>query len=357
MILNPHMVTLARELRELTQEQLAELTNVGQAKIAKIEGGLQPDAPDELAGKLAESLKVPVAFLTQPGDLLGVGSSAYFYRKKADLTARDRKRIHAIINLTRMHLAKLLNAVEVKARRPLPQLDIEEYANSAARVAQAVRQFWTLPDGPVKNVTALIESAGVIVVPVEFGTRSMDATSIRLADMPPLIFINGALPGDRWRFTLAHELGHLVMHDFPHEQMEDEADEFAAEFLMPEAEMRAIFTRLNNVRLEDLAKLKLFWRASMAALLKRVGDLGFLTPYGKKSLWISLRRLGLPEPNSFEREETKTYPGITRYFTDTLKYTRQNMEATLLMHSNDLVRLHDLRFPDDPKSSKLRLVS
>ncbi|MBK7012326.1 MAG: ImmA/IrrE family metallo-endopeptidase [Xanthomonadales bacterium] len=45
-----------------------------------------------------------------------------------------------------------------------------------------------------------------------------------------MIFINKDVPGDRWRFTLAHELAHLVMHDIPKPDMEDEADEFASEF-------------------------------------------------------------------------------------------------------------------------------
>src|ERR1700710_277227 len=99
------MVTLARRLRELTQEQLANVLGVGQAKVAKIEGGLQSETTDELAEKLADSLDVPVAFFQQAGDFVGVGSSAYFYRKKADLSVRDRKRSHATINLKRIHLA------------------------------------------------------------------------------------------------------------------------------------------------------------------------------------------------------------------------------------------------------------
>ncbi|WP_169743714.1 XRE family transcriptional regulator [Paraburkholderia kururiensis] len=356
MKLNPQMVTLARELRELTQEQLADRVGVGQAKIAKVEGGLQSDVADEIAERLASALEMPLEFLQQSGDLVGVGSSAYFYRKKADLSARDRKRIHALINLLRLNLGKMLNSIEIEARRPLPQLDVEDYGGSPERVAQAIRQLWNLPDGPIVNLTTLIESAGVVIIPVDFGTQSMDGTSIRLADMPPLIFINIDLPGDRWRFTLAHELGHLIMHDVPHEQMEDEADAFAAELLMPTGELRPIFKRLTTIRLEDLAKLKPFWRTSMAALLKRAGDLGFLSANARKNLWITYRRTCLPEPSAFEQEPVRTYSGITQYFVDSLDYTRAEMESLLHISGSDFERLYRFSSGKPKTGPTLRVV-
>ncbi len=356
MRLNPQMVTLARELRELTQEQLADRVGVGQAKIAKLEGGLQPDVSDDLAERLAFALDMPIGFFQQVGDLVGVGSSAYFYRKRADLSARDRKRIHALINLLRINLGKMLNSIDVEARRPLPQFDVEDYGNSPERVAQAIRQLWNMPDGPVANLTTLIESAGVIIVPVDFGTQSMDGTSIRLADMPPLIFINASLSGDRWRFTLAHELGHLIMHDVPHEQMEDEADSFAAEFLMPEADMRPLFTRLGVIRLEDLAKLKPFWRTSMASLLKRAGDLGFLSASGRKGLWIAYRKTCVPEPNAFEQELIRTYAGITLYFTESLEYTCADMRSLLQISERDVDRLYGFVGRKEKVGPVLRVV-
>ena len=64
---------------------------------------------------------------------------------------------------------------------------IEEYDSDPAKVARALRSFWNMPDGPVKDLTALVESAGVLVLSCDFGTKAVDATSLRLMDMPPLI--------------------------------------------------------------------------------------------------------------------------------------------------------------------------
>ena len=93
------MVTLAREFRGLTQEQLGHAIGVTQAKIAKIEGGLQPELTGPHAELLSAALDFPSSFFQQNEELLGWGSSAYYYRKKASITASDRKRIRANIYL------------------------------------------------------------------------------------------------------------------------------------------------------------------------------------------------------------------------------------------------------------------
>lgn len=94
----------------------------------------------------------------------------------------------------------------------------------------------------------------------------LSGLSYKVAGLPPLIFINKNQPVDRYRFTLAHELGHLVMHRAPTPTMEDEANAFAAELLMPASD---IYNDLRNISIEKAAALKPFWRTSMAALFYR----------------------------------------------------------------------------------------
>lgn len=342
MIVNPSMVVLAREFRGFTQEELARRMFVSQARIAKLESGVNTDLQNAQLELLCDALEFPAEFFGQEEELIGFGSSAYFYRKKADLTAADRRRIHGVVNLLRINIKKMLSHIDIDPSRALPRLDIEDYGGSAEQVAQAVRAMWNMPEGPVKNLTGAIESAGVIVVPCNFYTRSMDATSLRLTEMPPLIFINSEIPGDRWRFTLAHELAHIVMHDVPREEMENEADRFAAELLMPELEMRAQFARIPSLRLQDLANLKPYWKASMGALLKRAGDLGFLSENQTRYLWSSMSKLGFrtKEPNPIPREDPKTYQKVVRFFTETLEYSQEELSKTLKLSRPLLDELH-----------------
>lgn len=358
MKVNPSMIVLAREFRGYTQEKLAREIFIGQARIAKIESGVQSDLQQPLFQLLCEALGFPAEFFQQEEDLIGFGSSAYYYRKKADLTASDRRRIHGVINLLRINIKHMLGYVDLDPPRSLPRLDVEDYGGSSEKIAQAVRAMWNVPDGPIKNLTTLIESSGIIIVPCEFYTRSMDATSLRLAEMPPLIFINMQLPGDRWRFTLAHELGHIIMHDVPREDMENEADRFAAELLMPELEMRAQFSIIPNLRLQDLANLKTYWKASMGALLMRAGDFGLLSDNQRRYLWASMSKLGYRtcEPNPIPKEESKTYQKVLRFFTENLQYSEDELSKTLKINRQVLDELHGA-FLTEASAPRLRIVS
>jgi Zn-dependent peptidase ImmA (M78 family) len=244
----------------------------------------------------------------------------------------------------RIGIKKYSTFVEIGAKRTLPQLDLSEYSGNPAKVAQALRGMWKLPDGPVKNLTSLIESAGVVVVACDFGTRSMDATSLRFTEMPPMIFINYAIPGDRWRFTLAHELAHLVMHDVPSETMEDEADTFAAEFLMPEIEMRGQFSRYSRLRLQDFANFKQYWKTSMGALVERAHGLGYLDDNQRRYLWMTMAKLGYKskEPNPVEKEEPKMLKRMVQYFMDELNYKPADFQKLLKLNPQELESLHGI---------------
>jgi len=356
---NPEMVTLAREFRGLTQEQLGRAIGVTQAKIAKIEGGLQPDLIEAHAAFLCSALDFPISFFQQNEELLGWGSSAYYYRKKASITASDRKRIQGQVNLSRIHIKKFLQSVEIESTRDLPVLDLEDYSSSPIQAAGAIRSFWGLPDGPIKNVTSLMESAGIVIIPIDFGTSSMDATSIRLNGLPPMVFINVAMPSDRWRFTLVHELAHLLMHQVHNEAMEDQADSFAAEFLLPEIELKPQFTRIGKIRLQDLANLKPFWKVSMQALLMRASSLNQIQRSEAQYLWMQIGKLNYRknEPHPLPKEEVKTYPAMVQFFEKELHYTRDEMAKFLNVNPPLVESLHGAAGAWGMSPRALRLVS
>ena len=186
-----------------------------------------------------------------------------------------------------------------------------------------------------------MESAGIIVVPCDFGMSAMDATSMRLGDMPPLVFISRTIPGDRWRFTLAHELCHLVAHTVPSETMEDEADEFAGEFLMPRNELDAQFKRYSKIRLQDLANLKPFWKVSMGALLMRAQSLGRLSEAQSRSLWAQMASHGYKtkEPLPLAVEKATNFEGMFQYFIKDLGYSVQEIARSVFMYPEEFSKL------------------
>jgi len=102
---------------------------------------------------------------------------------------------------------------------------------------------------------------------MDFETSKIDAISEWVPGYPPIVLVNSneEIPTSRLRLTLAHEIGHLVMHQLSSSpDIEDEANRFAAEFMMPRREIKASLYRLNLAKLTDL---KRDWKVSMPALV------------------------------------------------------------------------------------------
>lgn len=272
--INRQMIVLARESRGLTQEELAEALSVKQGYISKIESGLL-NVSAEYLEKISETLRYPKDFFFQTDVVRGVGSACIYHRKRESLSARDRYRITARLNLLGLHSSRLLRGVETEHENKFHYFDSDDPTfGGAEQIAKRVRKFWNLPAGPVDNLIAEIENAGGIVFLMPFGTDKIDAISLPSSN--PLFLVNSEIPGDRLRFTLAHELGHIIMHGKSHhDEMENEADRFAAEFLMPADDIE---NDLESITIKKAAGvLKPYWKVAISALILRARDLKKIT--------------------------------------------------------------------------------
>jgi len=285
---NPEMIQLARESRGLNRTELAAKIGVTQPHISQLETA-QRAPSTEVMQAICAALEYPLEFFTQPDGVVGLGLSVFFYRKRAATSVTDIRRLEAEVNARRLHLKRLLDEVNIATPKSIEFLDIDEHAGDAGKIAALVRASWQLPVGPVRNLIQTIEKAGGVVFKFPFGTSDIDAVSQWPTNMPPLFFINSTAPADRVRFSLAHELGHIVMHQAASETMEDEANKFAAELLMP---AREIASELDGLNLARAASLKPHWRVSMAALIRRARDVGRISTLDYQRLMRRLSATG-----------------------------------------------------------------
>jgi len=284
---NAAMVVLARESSGLTQLALAKLLGITQGKLSKMESGQIPVTSDVLAA-LVHELDYPEKFYYQTFEVYPAGMHLYLFRKHKTMPARDLSRITALMNIYRSHIRNLLDAAEIDFK-PVPEYEVEEF-DSVATIAHAVRQYAHIPSGPIKNLTETLEDLGIVVVPFDPGTRMFAGASM-LSEKPNyVVLINSQMPGDRFRWTLAHELAHMVMHRFPTLDMEGQANDFAAEFLMPGNE---IGQYLSDLTLERLASLKRYWGVSMFSILQHALRLGKITERHHRTLIGRLARAGV----------------------------------------------------------------
>ena len=149
------------------------------------------------------------------------------------------------------------------------------------------------------------------------------------------------MPGDRLRFTIAHELGHLIMknEDNPYAECEDEANEFASEFLMPETDIKF---ELNNLSCEKAFYLKPKWKVSMASLIRRASDLGVITKSRYTSLNVQMSKLGYRknEPTPIEKEKPTLFQEIIDSYIEAKGETLESIAQQMNLSKNVLVKLY-----------------
>ena len=324
---NPDMVVLAREASDMTQLELAEVSRIPQPKLSKLENGIFEPSPEEVTA-LATALKFEPEFFFQTDKIYGLGSSLLFNRKKRTVTVGVQRRVQANVNVARMQIDRLLRGAEVVQVRKFMRLDIDQFDKDTEEIARRVRAAWNVPVGPIANLTKLVEGAGGIVIRCDFGIEEIDATHLWLPDMPPLFFVNSRMPPDRYRFTLAHEVGHAVMHEHPTGDIEKDANQFARALLMPADQ---IGPQLVGITVQKAARLKPHWKVSISALIVRAHDLGMIDDGRYESLFKHLSALGYRrnEPVPIPQEVPEVLSQLMQIHQTHLGYGPQEMVRLL----------------------------
>ena len=265
--LNPNMLILARESRGLSQSELSKIIGISQGKLSKAEKGEQ-GLPQDIFDLLSKSLAYPSSFFFQQTPSAPV--SHYYYRKRVSVSKKTVSQIEALVKVYRQNIDSLTEAVDI------PDYNFPEYnpdVDSPEIIANKVRYIFGITKGPVPNLVSLLENHGIIIVKTDLFTDKIDGLSTVSDKGNHIIFLNARMPNDRQRFSLAHELGHVLMHfDIPSigEDVEDEANRFASEFLMPKNE---IINSLRYLSFSKLGELKRTWKVSMKALIYRAKHL------------------------------------------------------------------------------------
>jgi len=278
------LLEAARVSRGFTQAQLAKASGLAQGVISKLESGLMPLEPARVA-TLAEALGVPAALID--GSTVHGPHARVFHRKQASLPAKAANKLRADMILAHVRVSRLLGT---DAQPPaIPRLPLTSDLDVPADRAREVRRMWGLPKGPIPNIVELLEARGVPCLMWDVSSARVDAIASWPTDALPIVLLGSHAPGDRLRFTVAHELGHAVMHELPCVDCERQADEFAAEFLMPRADIK---DQLRDATLPRLAQLKPVWGTSISALARRARDVGAITDSQYRTLNIELSASG-----------------------------------------------------------------
>lgn len=307
--MNAALLRIAREAHGYTQTRLAELSGLPQTDISRWESGLRTPG-DEQIQRLAETLELPRSLL-----ISDVRPSQPVHRTARVQSKKAERQVDGRLELARIGASNLMRDIDLDAPFSFPTPGDAAPGDPEA-AADALRRVWRMPDGPVDSLTSYLEAAGAIVVRVDFGTDDILAAYNHPRGDHRWFFLNTrAHDGARARFSLAHELGHAILHwdrfEAPTDKdAEREAHAFAAALLMPRRPMLTAFGG-KRVQLQDLRALRTRWGVSMQALITRASELGLITATHKTRLWkqLSARGWRKAEPGFVPLEESSVFAG------------------------------------------------
>lgn len=318
---NPRMLVLARESRGLSQSALSKKLNISQGKLSKAEKGEQ-GINEEIFSQLAFLLGYPKDFFYQPTPSAPV--SHYYYRKKVNISKRVIGKMESTIKIFRNNIDSLMEAIELPDYN-IPSLNPAEL--TPEEIAKRARFLLKVPSGPIGNLANLLEKNGIIIIKTDLFNEKIDGLATISDKGSHIIFLNKRMPNDRQRFSLAHELGHMIMHfDNPEisESVEQEADRFASEFLMPAKEIK---NSLRNLDWNKLGDLKRYWKVSMRSLVRRARDLGLLNAQEYRNFQINFSRKGMTksEPIQLPEETIYVLDRMVKLHLDDLEYSEKEL--------------------------------
>ncbi len=352
---NREMLILAREFMGDTQKDLAEKLNITQAHLSRLEAGIH-DISEDIINQLVNISDFNKSFFEQDKEHYGLPLSVNGnFRKRQAVTKKTYLKIKSLINIVIYNIEDLVKINNMNSKLPdiLKQINYEssnkknditneETKEISDKDKSSIKEIISILkkdlkidiNKPVINIVKNLEEQNILVIEVDFGTELVDGFSYWVGEMP-VIFVSSKIPGDRQRFTILHELGHLVLHkNYINEQMEKEADFFASEFLMPEKEIE---NDLYYLTLEKLAALKLKWQVSMASLLIKAKSLQTIDENRYRGLWISLSKAGYRkvEPIQINREETSIMKNLICNLGD-------KIEETIKLKTNKIKEIYNL---------------
>ena len=270
------------------------------------EVGGRVSATRQYLNQLEQGTKVPTKAMSEAlAAVLGVTTRFFALPSRGSVSAEQchfRKQRTTPVSIVSQVLARatLLDGFIDRLDRELelpvvsfPDIDVTS-TSDVEDAAEQARHHWQLGTGPISSMMRVVENAGAVVSFFEGVSERVDALSI---DRPrPMIIRSEAKPSAcRLRFDLAHECGHLVMHKgvlTGDKATEDQANRFASAFLLPRSAFIHEFPRSRMLNWNAIFELKLRWKVSASAILRRAYDLKMLTADQYRTGYIHLSKTG-----------------------------------------------------------------
>ena len=281
-----------REAKGFSIKTMTDKSGIPSEHYRNIEAGFSEIDPDEFE-IIAKILDVPKYKLKRPAHQL----------QRVRFCSNKKLKNRKLVILEVEHWLNDYNLIEelLDDCRSNPLLAIRsqicDMQKTISEVAKLTREKFGLSANiPISNIGGVLESNGIKIGKHLVKSHDFFGLSIGPEDGGPAIIVNtwNQIPVERWIFTLAHELGHLVLHqtDYNIGQVksgrshENEANVFASEFLMPEKYFKRVWKEFRGLSfVERVLTVKRIFRVSYKSVLYRYAT---LNP-DSKNVWVKFK--------------------------------------------------------------------
>jgi Zn-dependent peptidase ImmA (M78 family) len=268
---------------------------------------------DEMMPSSTVLLAVAKALSVSPDYLLSkreVALSDVDFRRHSASGEKEQRAVEAMVldyAERYLQLEELLPDAARKWKAPKGEEFFIRQPEDAEAAAKQLRTIWELGIGPINSMMELLEDKGVKIVSISMPENVSGSKAFAKqgsSDAAALMVVNSDHNGERQRFTLAHELGHLVLRFdevlLP-KQQEKAADRFAGAFLITQELLEKHLGKYRTaIQMPELLYLKRIFRVSIAALVVRCGQLGILAQGSYRRLWSFLKAHGMADSGAAE---------------------------------------------------------
>ena len=245
-----------RENAGLTGRALEAMSGVDNVRISRIENGLVQNVKAFEVAQLCAALGVlPSELVREPKEREGLKIAA----RKTPGVNQEEMDMYVQRAIASIEFLSRMSGLGIEPSR-VPHFPLASEKNSAWAESAAieVRQMLDLDEEPIDELEERIETVLNVVVEARPLPNSIDALCAEDTQSELMVMVvNSAKPRSRYRFSVAHELGHLVMRKFgidasgqTRSNVEKAADEFARHLLLPRSVLKPVSDSLLDSALE-----------------------------------------------------------------------------------------------------------
>jgi Zn-dependent peptidase ImmA (M78 family)/transcriptional regulator with XRE-family HTH domain len=328
----------ARELRGITQIELANRVGVKQAAISQMEKDEFEPSEELLKAISNETGFLPSFFSREP--VIDFSQGSLSFRAKRSISSREETKAYQYAKIIYEQTKRMVEKVTEMPPLRLPHIAGEKIERSAEITRS---NLGIAPDVPIKNLIELLEKNGVFCLTLPIVLPKLDAFSTwAIIDRErPIIVLSSGKPMDRMRFSISHELGHLVLHH-PNKDViketERQANIYASEFLLPTISMKSELT--TPISLTSLARMKVRWGVSMQAIIYRARDLKIINDRQFKYLFSQLSAHGWRTREPANLDVQPESPQLVRAMIETVYKSPEDYALDMGMTLSDATEFY-----------------